>query len=97
MVNIYAGNLAYTVSEEDLRAAFEAYGAVERVAVIMDRLTGRSRGFGFVEMTNDDEARNAISALHDADLKGRKMLIREARPKGESEGRNYADAPRERV
>ena len=86
MVNIYAGNLAYSVTEEDLRGAFEAFGAVEKVSVIMDRLTGRSRGFGFVEMVNDEEARAAISALHDVDLKGRKMLIREARPKTETAG-----------
>lgn len=83
MLNIYAGNLAYTVTEEDLRQAFSAYGTVERASVIMDRLTGRSRGFGFVEMADEAEARAAIEGLHEADLKGRKMLIREARPKGE--------------
>jgi RNA recognition motif-containing protein len=92
MLNIYAGNLAYSVTEEDLRQAFSAYGEVERASVIMDRLTGHSRGFGFVEMTNDDEARAAIEGLHEADLKGRKMLIREARPKGEQ----VAGARRER-
>jgi RNA recognition motif-containing protein len=83
VVNIYAGNLAYGVTEDDLRQAFEAYGKVDRVSVIVDRLSGRSRGFGFVEMPNDDEARNAIANLHDVDVKGRKMLVREARPKGE--------------
>jgi RNA recognition motif-containing protein len=83
MLNIYAGNLAYSVTEEDLRQAFGAYGKVERASVIMDRLTGRSRGFGFVEMPNETEARTAIEALHEMDLKGRKLLIREARPKGE--------------
>ena len=84
MVNIYAGNLAWSVTEEDLRTAFEAYGTVERAAVIMDRLTGKSRGFGFVEMPNEDEAKAAIAALHDFELKGRKMLVREARPKGDT-------------
>ncbi|RPH93460.1 RNA-binding protein [candidate division KSB1 bacterium] len=82
-MNIYAGNLAYSVTEEDLRGAFEQYGKVERVSVISDRLTGRSRGFGFVEMPNDDEGKNAIASLHDVELKGRKLLVREARPKGE--------------
>lgn len=86
MLNIYAGNLSYSVTEEDLRTAFEEFGTVERTSVIMDRLTGRSRGFGFVEMPNDDEARNAIASLHDVELKGRKMLIREARPKTEGAG-----------
>ena len=85
MVNIYAGNLAYTTTEDDLRSAFEQYGTVEKVSVISDRLTGRSRGFGFVEMPNDEEGKNAIANLHDVDLKGRKLLVREARPKGEME------------
>jgi RNA recognition motif-containing protein len=94
MINIYAGNLAYAVTEEDLRQAFEAYGQVEKVAVIMDRLSGRSRGFGFVEMPNDEEAKAAIAGLHDVDLKGRKLLIREARPKGEQGGGGgYGDRP----
>ncbi|MFZ5434710.1 MAG: RNA recognition motif domain-containing protein [Calditrichota bacterium] len=87
MVNIYAGNLAWAVTEEDLRGVFEEFGEVERVSVIMDRLTGRSRGFGFVEMPNVTEANTAIAALHDQDLKGRKMLIREARPKSEMDQR----------
>jgi RNA recognition motif-containing protein len=86
MINIYAGNLAYAVTDEDLRIAFEEYGTVDKASVIVDRLTNRSRGFGFVEMPNDDEARAAIAALHDFEVKGRKMLIREARPKMESAG-----------
>jgi RNA recognition motif-containing protein len=93
MVNIYAGNLAYAVADEDLRVTFEEYGTVDKASVIVDRLTGRSRGFGFVEMPNDDEARAAIAALHDVDLKGRKMLIREARPKMENAG-GYDSQPR---
>ncbi len=83
MINIYAGNLAYTLTEEELKAAFEQYGQVSACSVISDRLTGRSRGFGFVEMPNDDEGKNAIASLHDVELKGRKLLVREARPKGE--------------
>ena len=84
-MNIYAGNLAYSVTEDDLRAAFERYGKVEKVSVISDRLTGRSRGFGFVEMPDDEEGKAAITNLHDVEVKGRKLLVREARPKGEME------------
>jgi RNA recognition motif-containing protein len=80
MVNIYVGNLAYAVTEEDLRQAFEGYGQVERTSVISDRLTGRSRGFGFVEMVNDAEAQAAIAALNETPLKGRNLLVNEARP-----------------
>ncbi|MBU0507715.1 RNA-binding protein [bacterium] len=89
MTNIYVGNLAFTATEDDLRAAFEEFGTVERVAIIVDRLTGRSRGFGFVEMPNDEDAKTAIAGLHDRELNGRKLLVREARPKTEnpSEGR----------
>ncbi len=83
MINIYAGNLAYTLTEAELKEAFEQYGTVSVCSVISDRLTGRSRGFGFVEMPNDDEGKNAVASLHDVELKGRKLLVREARPKGE--------------
>ncbi len=82
MVNIFAGNLSYSATEDDLRSVFEQYGSVERVSVIMDRLTGRSRGFGFVEMPDADQAKSAIQNLHDQELKGRKMLVREAEPRG---------------
>jgi len=88
MTNIYVGNLAFSATEEDLRAAFEEFGTVERVAIIMDRLSGKSRGFGFVEMPNDAEAKAAIVALHDRELQGRKMLVREARPKGDESREN---------
>ncbi len=81
MVNIFAGNLSYGATEDDLRVAFEQFGKVERVSVIVDRLTGRSRGFGFVEMPDADEAKAAIAGLHDQELKGRKMLVREAEPR----------------
>ena len=83
MVNIYAGNLAYTLTEDELRAAFEQYGEVASCSLISDRLTGRSRGFGFVEMPNDEEGKTAITNLLDVELKGRKLLVREARPKNE--------------
>ena len=83
MINIYAGNLAYTLTEPELREAFEQHGTVSACSLIADRLTGRSRGFGFVEMPNDDEGKAAIEKLHDVELKGRKLLVREARPKGD--------------
>jgi cold-inducible RNA-binding protein len=81
MVNIYVGNLPYTTMETDLQQAFEAYGAVSRAKVITDRETGRSRGFGFVEMTNDTEADAAIEALNGQDFGGRRLVVNKARPK----------------
>ena len=92
MVNIYVGNLSYTVTEDDLRSAFEAYGKVDRASVITDRMTGHSKGFGFVEMPNEPEARSAISGLNETDLKGRNILVNEARPQSARPPR----APREK-
>ena len=80
-MNLYVSNLAYTVTDDDLRVAFEAFGAVTSARVVMDRETGRSRGFGFVEMPNDAEANTAISDLSDRDLGGRPIKVVEARPK----------------
>ncbi len=80
-MNIYVGNLAYSVTEDQLREAFGQFGEVSRVNVIMDRETGRSKGFGFVEMANNSEAESAINALNDSDLGGRKMRVNEARPR----------------
>jgi RNA recognition motif-containing protein len=80
MVNIYVGNLAYAVTEDDLRQAFEAYGTVDRASVVTDRMTGRSKGFGFVEMPNEAEAREAITKLNETALKGRNVMVNEARP-----------------
>lgn len=87
MVNIYVGNLSYNTAEEDLRAMFEAHGKVDRASLAMDRTTGRARGFGFVEMPNDAEARNAIAALNDKDVDGRKLLVNEAKPKADRSAR----------
>jgi RNA recognition motif-containing protein len=81
MVNIYVGNLSYNMSEEELRNMFEAHGKVDRASVAMDRTTGRARGFGFVEMPNDVEARAAMSALNETEMQGRKMMVNEAKPK----------------
>ena len=85
-MNIYVGNLSYEVTEEDLKEAFEAFGAVETVKVIKDNYTGRSKGFGFVEMPAKDEAQSAINELNDKELKGRTLKVNEARPRTESRG-----------
>ena len=82
-MNIYVGNLSWDVTQEDLQEAFQAHGQVASVNIITDKYTGKSRGFAFVEMPNDDEARAAISALNDQELKGRNMNINEARPRTE--------------
>jgi RNA recognition motif-containing protein len=87
MVNIYVGNLSYNLTEDDLRNLFEAHGQVDRASLAMDRATGRARGFGFVEMPNDAEARAAIESLNDVDLQGRKMMVNEARAKEERPAR----------
>ncbi len=80
-MNIYVGNLSFTVTEEDLRAAFQAFGTVEKAAIITDKMTGQPRGFGFVEMPNKDEAVKAISGLNGKDLKGRNLKVNEAQPR----------------
>jgi RNA recognition motif-containing protein len=80
-LNIFVGNLSFSTRDEELRTAFSQFGAVESAQVIMDRETGRSRGFGFVEMPNADEARQAISGMNGADLGGRPLTVNEARPR----------------
>jgi RNA recognition motif-containing protein len=85
-MNIYVGNLSFGVTDDQLRAAFEAHGEVTSAQVIQDRETGRSRGFGFVEMPSDDEARAAIEGLNGQDLDGRPVRVNEARPRGERRG-----------
>jgi cold-inducible RNA-binding protein len=81
VTNIFVGNLSYQVTQEDLQAAFEAYGAVERVNIVTDRATGQPRGFAFVEMADSQAAQTAISQLNGAELRGRAMNVNEARPK----------------
>lgn len=81
MTNIFVGNLNYQTTQDDLHAAFAHYGSVERVNIITDRDTGQPRGFAFVEMTNANEANNAIAQLNGAELNGRAMSVNEARPK----------------
>ncbi|MCK5114292.1 MAG: RNA-binding protein [Phycisphaerae bacterium] len=80
-MNIYVGNLSYSVTDGDLQEAFASHGAVDRAKVILDRETGRSRGFGFVEMTNDDEGNTAIEAMNGFELDGRALNVNEARPR----------------
>jgi len=84
--NIFVGNLPFAITEDEVRARFEAYGAVDRVAIMTDRETGRSRGFAFVEMSNEAEADRAITALNGKSMGGRALNINEARPRPERGG-----------
>ena len=86
MKNLYVGNLPHNTTEAELRNIFEAHGAVEKITLVTDRDTGRSRGFGFVEMTNASEADKAIATLNSTDLGGRTLIINEAKPKSERPG-----------
>lgn len=86
-MKIYVGNLSYSVDSEDLRAAFAEFGTVDSAEVIVDRNTSRSRGFGFVEMNNDEEAKAAIEGLNGKDLDGRPLNVNEARPRRNDSGR----------
>ena len=81
MKNLYVGNLPHSTTEDELRNLFQAHGAVERVSMVTDRETGRSRGFAFVEMTDAGEAEKAIAALNGTELGGRALKINEAKPK----------------
>lgn len=85
-MNIYVGNLSYSTTDDSLRGAFEQFGAVDSAKVIMDRETGRSRGFGFVEMSDDNAAREAIEKMNGADLDGRNLRVNEARPRENNRG-----------
>jgi RNA recognition motif-containing protein len=85
-MNIYVGNLSFKTTEEGLRAAFEAFGAVSAARVVTDKFTGKSKGFGFVEMPNDEEAGKAIAGMDQKDLDGRPLRVNEAKPR--------TDAPR---
>jgi RNA recognition motif-containing protein len=93
---LYVGNLPYTVDDAELRRLFEDHGSVTSAQVIMDRDTGRSKGFGFVEMANDQEAQNAIAELNGKDLGGRPLTVNEARPRegGGGGGRGYGGGGR---
>ncbi len=86
-MNIYVGNLSYSIKEDGLRELFEEYGEVSSAKIITDRETGRSKGFGFVEMTNEEEANAAIENLNGKDVEGRNINVSKARPRKE----NFSD------
>jgi RNA recognition motif-containing protein len=86
-MKIYVGNLSYQTTEDDVRKAFESHGQVSSVAIITDKFSGESKGFGFVEMDNKDEATAAMAALNGADMNGRKLNVSEARPKTDNRSR----------
>ena len=83
MKNIFVGNLSFNTSEDELRQLFEPFGQVDRVSILTDRETGRSRGFGFVEMANSEEGDKAIAGLNGSQFGGRAINVNEARPKAE--------------
>ena len=93
MKNIFVGNLDFSATESSLRALFEPYGRVDRVNLVTDRDTGRSRGFAFVEMTDSAEADRAIAALNGADSGGRALNVNEARPKTEGGRGGFSSGP----
>jgi len=108
-MNIYVGNLSYEVTEQDLREAFEAFGEVTSVRIITDKYSGKSKGFGFVEMPEKGDGESAINSLKDKDLKGRKLNVNEAHPRsgvgrqggrgsggGRRNGRGQGGGPRDR-
>lgn len=86
-MNIYVGNLSYETSENDLSNVFGEYGTVSKVNIIMDKMTGKSKGFAFIEMDNDVEGQKAIDELNDADLNGRNLKVNLARPRTERPAR----------
>jgi len=79
-MRIYVGNLSYEATDEDLRTTFEGFGEVESVTIIKDKFSGKSKGFGFVEMPSQEEAQSAVEGLNGHELKGRKLNVNEARP-----------------
>jgi RNA recognition motif-containing protein len=88
-MNIFVGSLPFSLKEADLRESFEAYGTVDSVKIIMDKVTGRSKGFGFVEMPDDEEGENAINALNGANVGGRTIAVNKSVPKPEGERRSF--------
>lgn len=86
-MNIYVGNLPYGVTEDELKDAFSEFGDVSSVNIITDKFSGQSKGFGFVEMSNNSEADEAIKALNESALKGRNIKVNQAKPRGERPAR----------
>ncbi|MEW6138178.1 MAG: RNA-binding protein [Thermodesulfobacteriota bacterium] len=91
-INIYVGNLSFDTAESELRELFEQYGAVDSVKIISDQFTGRSRGFGFIEMGSREEGAKAIKELDSRDLGGRPLKVNEAKPKRQSNDRRGRDS-----
>jgi RNA recognition motif-containing protein len=87
--NIFVGNLSFDATESKVRSLFEAYGTVDRVSIVTDRDTGKARGFGFVEMSNDGEGEKAIAGLNGRDVDGRALNVNEARPKEDRGGGGF--------
>ena len=85
-MNIYVGNLSWNLKDQDLSNLFAAHGEVSSAKIVTDKFTGRSKGFGFVEMPNDDQAQAAITALNGTDVDGRSIVVNESRPKQEGGG-----------
>lgn len=85
-MNIYVGNLPFNLGEEDLKEIFEEYGEVTSAKIISDKFSGRSKGFGFVEMESDDEANNAIKELNNAEVSGRNIKVNESKPRSNDRG-----------
>jgi RNA recognition motif-containing protein len=85
-MNIYVGNLSWQMTDEDLRTMFEQYGSVTSAKIVKDKVSGRSKGFGFVEMPEDTEAQNALSSLYESEVMGRKIIVNEAQPKPQGGG-----------
>ncbi|MFA5793849.1 MAG: RNA-binding protein [Candidatus Brocadiia bacterium] len=93
-MNIYCGNLAYEVTEEELKEGFGAFGHVDKVTIIMDKFTGKSKGFAFIEMPTAAEAQSAIANMNGKEIKGRALNVNEARPRpegGSGGGRGFSD------
>lgn len=95
-MNIFVGNLSFDLTDQDLRSVFEQHGTVASASVIKDKMTGRSRGFGFVEMPDKNQAAAAIQALNLADVNGRSITVNEARPRSESGPRGGGGGGRDR-
>jgi RNA recognition motif-containing protein len=85
-MNIYVGNLPFNLGEEDLKEIFEEYGEITSAKIISDKFTGRSKGFGFVEMDSDEEANNAIKELNNAEVGGRNIKVNESKPRSNDRG-----------
>jgi len=90
---LYVGSLSYDTTDESLKALFAQYGEVTSAAIIMDKMSGRSKGFGFIEMSSDEEAQKAIDALNGTDFEGRKIIVNEARPMEERPRRTFNSRP----